>query len=309
MRKYSRRFLLAYLLALCLNGDTQTTQPFAGVTHISRNEDSPRKVSIHLVKIDLTTPGLSFKLTSPSGSRETVRQTTLDFLKQEKAQIALNGHFFFPYPSPDEESFLIGLAASNGNVFSAFEAPVQSYAIVTNAPALNIDDKNEASIIVPSSVDKVKLWTAISGSAQIITNGKSTIPTYKDDEHPDGLLTPGGPNRYDNSNSWCDVPNARTVVGLSEDNRTLFLFTVDRAGGSQGMKVSEVARLLIDDYGVSNALNLDGGGSTTLAMEDLSVGEARIINTSSDNPKGRAVASNLAVFAPALPAKTSSPLY
>ena len=303
MRKYSRRFLLAYLFALCLNGETQTTQPFAGVTHISRQEDTPRKVNIHLVKIDLTTPGLSFKLTPPSGSRETVRQTTVDFLKQEKAQIAVNGHFFFPYPSTDEESFLIGLAASNGNVFSAFEAPAQSYAIVTNAPALNIDDKNEASIIGPSSVNKVKLWNAVSGSAQIVTNGISTIPAYKDDDHPDGLLTPGGPNSYSNGKSWYDVPNARTVVGLSENNRTLFLFTVDRAGGSQGMKLSEVARLLIDDYGVSNALNLDGGGSTTLAMFDPAVGEAKIVNTSADNPNGRAVASNLAVFAPTLPAK------
>ncbi len=303
MRKYSRRFLLAYLLAHCLHGETQTTQPFAGVTHISRHEDTPRKININLVKIDLTTPGLSFKLTPPSGSRETVRQTTLDFLKLEEAQIALNGHFFFPYPSTDEESFLIGLAASNGIVFSTFEAPAQSYAIVTNAPALNIDEKNEASIIGPSTVNKVKLWNAISGSAQIITNGISTIPVYKNGEHPDGLLTPGGPNSYDNSKSWYDVPNARTVVGLSEDNRTLFLFTVDRAGGSQGMKLSEVARLLIDDYGVSNALNLDGGGSTTLAMFDPIVGEAKIINTPADNPKGRAVASNLAVFAPSLPTK------
>ena len=303
MRKYSRRFLLAYLLALCLNGETQTTQPFAGVTHISRQEDTPRKVNIHLVKIDLTTPSLSIKLTPPRGSRETVRQTTLDFLKQEKAQIALNGHFFFPYPSTDVESFLIGLAASSSNVFSVFEAPDQSYAIVTNAPALNIDDENKASIIGPSNLGTVKVWTAISGSAQIITNGVSTIPVYNDDDHPDGLLTAGGPNSYDNSKSWYDVPNARTVVGLSEDNRTLFLFTVDRAGGSQGMKLSEVARLLIDDYGVSNALNLDGGGSTTLAMDDPTAGGAKIVNTSADNPKGRAVASNLAVFAPALPAK------
>ena len=81
-----------FLLALCLNGETVTTQPFAGVTHISRQEVTPRKVNIHVVKIDLATPGLSFKLTPPGGSRETVRQTTLDFLKQEKAQIAVNGH-------------------------------------------------------------------------------------------------------------------------------------------------------------------------------------------------------------------------
>ncbi len=34
------------------------------------------------------------------------------------------------------------------------------------------------------------------------------------------------------------------------------------------LTLSEVADLLIRDYGVWNALNLDGGGSTTMAMED-----------------------------------------
>ena len=117
--------------------ETLITQPWPGVTHITRTEEQPRKVSIHIIKIDLETPGLSFKLTPPSGSRETVRQTTLEFLQQEKAQIAVNAHFFTPYPSQEMESFLVGFAASEGNVFSDFEQPVQSYAIVANSPAIN----------------------------------------------------------------------------------------------------------------------------------------------------------------------------
>ena len=290
-----RSLLLVAWLA-CSQAETITTTPWPGVTHIARTEEQPRKVSIHIIKVDLATSGLSFKLTPPSGSRETVRQTTLEFLKQEKAQIALNGHFFTPYPSQEMESFLVGFAASGGKAFSDFEQPVQSYAIVTNARAINIDDENNASIVTPSNVESVRLGTAISGSAQIITNGLVTVPFYKDDDHPDGLLTPGGPAGYSNAKSWYDVPNARTVIGLSEDSRTLFLFTVDRAGQSQGMKLSEVAELLVKEHAVHNALNLDGGGSTTLAMEDPESQEAKIMNVSSDNPNGRAVASNLAIF-------------
>jgi exopolysaccharide biosynthesis protein len=63
------------------------------------------------------------------------------------------------------------------------------------------------------------------------------------------------------------------------------------------MTVPEVAAMLMRDYGVWNALNLDGGGSTTMAWEDPATGVAGILNTSSDNPDGRAVASSLAVFA------------
>jgi exopolysaccharide biosynthesis protein len=67
-------------------------------------------------------------------------------------------------------------------------------------------------------------------------------------------------------------------------------------GGSEGMRLSEVAALLIRDFGVADALNLDGGGSTSMAMEDAS-GTPVIVNTSSDNPSGRVVATSLAVFA------------
>jgi exopolysaccharide biosynthesis protein len=57
------------------------------------------------------------------------------------------------------------------------------------------------------------------------------------------------------------------------------------------MTVGEVADVLIRDYGVYQALNLDGGGSTTLAIDGV------LVNASSDNAKGRSVGSSLAVFA------------
>ena len=263
------------------------TRPFVGVTHVHRTEDLPRPVSMHVVKVDLTAPGLSLRLTAPAGTRETVRQSTLEFLEEQKAQVAVNAHFFVPYPSADMDVWLVGLAAQAGNVYSDFEAPEQSYALMANAPALNIDAENRASIL--RSRDGA--WTAVSGSAQVITGGQVTIPSYKE-----GELTPGGPGNYSNERSWYEVPNARTIAGLSEDRQTLFLFTVDRASGSQGMTVAEAATLLQRDYGVFDALNLDGGGSTTLVIEGQG-----IVNKSSDNPLGRKVGSNLAIFAQKLP--------
>jgi exopolysaccharide biosynthesis protein len=292
-----------------LLGDLIVTNPFVGVTLITRTETVPRTEHMHIAEINLTAPGIHFELTPPGGTLESVRQTTVGFLNQEQAQLAINSHFFLPFPSSDPNAMLIGLAASNGNVYSSFEAPVQSYALVTNAPALNIDSSNHAEIVHDNTAfadgkhvqENATLWTAVSGSAQIITNGVVSIPTYMDATHPDGLLTPGGPANYSNSNSWYNLTNARTVIGLSQDNQTLFLFTVDNAGGSRGMTVAEVANLLLNDYGVYNALNLDGGGSTTMAMQDPVTRVGSIINVSSDNPSGRAVGSNLAVFATAVP--------
>jgi len=309
-----RELLAVATFAICecaaeLQGAQVVTRPYLGVTHIFRTETSPRTINIHVVEIDLTVPGLGFKLTGPGGTRETVRQTTLAFLNQEQAQVAINGHFFLPFPSTDLNAMIIGIGASNGNVYSAFEAPTQSYAIVTNAPGINIDSSNHAGVVhIDTSfadakhvLENVTLWNVLSGSAQSVTNGVKTIPEYIDATHPNGLLTPPGPAMYSNSNSWYNLINSRTSIGLSKDNQTLVLFTVDNAGGSRGMSVGEVADMLIGSYGIYNALSLDGGGSTTMAIRNPATLVGQMVNVSSDNPNGRAVASNLAVFAAAAP--------
>jgi exopolysaccharide biosynthesis protein len=316
MRSISYRILVLTLISGSIAGlraDQIVQNPYLGITLITRTETTPRPETMHIAEIDLTARGIGFQFTPPGGSLETVRQTTLDYLNQQHAQLAINGMFFLPFPSTDPNAMLVGFAASNGNVYSSFEAPVQSYAIVTNSPGLNIDSSNHAGIVHndPTFADgkhvleNVTLGNALAGSAQIVTNGVKTIPVYADAAHPDGLLTPGGPANYSNNNSWYELTNARTAIGLSQDNNTLVLFTVDNAGGSRGMTVGEVADLLIQDYGVYNALNLDGGGSTSMAMQDPATGSGEFVNASSDNPNGRLEGSNLAVFAISVPEPVS----
>jgi exopolysaccharide biosynthesis protein len=309
----SRRLLCTWLTAIFVaawvvaapSAESIATHPYAGLTYIDRTATSPRAIHMHIVQIDLTTPGIRFKLSSPRGPMEVIRQPTLEYLKSEHAQVAINAHFFLPWPSAIPEAEIIGIGASEGRVYSAFEVPAQSYAIVADSPGLNIDAGNRATVVHWDSTQRdgahvrepVTLWNTVSGSAQIVTDGVVSTPTYKDALHPDALLTPGGPNRYSNAHSWYDAVTARTAIGLSRDARMLTLFTVDARGGSLGMRLAEVAEILIKDYGVWNALNLDGGGSTSLAMEDPVTHVPFLANVSSDNPGGRAVGTNLAVFA------------
>ena len=78
---------------------TAVDYPFLGVTHITRTgsvPDFPRNVKIHVVRIDLTAPHLSFRFTPHSGTRDTHRETTLQYLNDTGAQIAINGCFFGP---------------------------------------------------------------------------------------------------------------------------------------------------------------------------------------------------------------------
>ena len=285
-------------------GAWQVAQPFVGITYAEKIETTPRALRMHVAQIDLTAPGIRFKVSPPGGDREVVRQSTLNFMIQEHAQLAVNAHYFLPFPSEDKTAWIIGLGASEGRVFSAFEIPEQRYALVAYAPAINIDPENYAAIVHydPSFADgrhvreKVTLWNVVAGSSQIVTSGVISVPVYRDDNHFDAELDPGGPNNYSNAKAWADATTARTAIGLSQDRRTLTLFTVDVRGGSEGMRLSEVADVLIREFGVFDALNLDGGGSTTMAMEGAN-GQPAIVNVSSDNPAGRVVATSLAVFA------------
>jgi hypothetical protein len=305
---------------------------------------NPRMARMNILLIDLTSPAVHFKLTPPGenlpavapGSTtpnwpvvpfEVVRQRTLDFLGTSHAQAAVNVHFFAPFPVPGGSTqsayaYVIGLAASRGKVYSGFETgPIQSYAIVANSPGVNIDRSNNASIVHrdPASSDPtqvledVELWNALAGSSQILTNGVKTIPEYTDATHPNELLTPGPvpplgplPLTYTRAGRhWYDLSNARTAIGVTQDGRTLVLFTVDGTNGGHGLQGGEVADLLKNAYGVWNALNLDGGGSTTMAIEDPLTHVRKLVNAPADNPP-RLEASNFAVYSDAIDPVTTA---
>src|SRR5262245_65708402 len=100
--------LLGFVFSYVSAGNLQaadvstTTYPFLGVTHITRvgsAPDFPRNVKIHVVKIDLGAQFLSFEFTPHTGTRDTVRQTTSQYLNSVGAQVASNGSFVVPYTS------------------------------------------------------------------------------------------------------------------------------------------------------------------------------------------------------------------
>jgi hypothetical protein len=268
--------------------DVATTHPFEGVTHLERTEVFPRPLRMHLVLVDLGAPGIRFLVTPPGGPLETVKETTRAFLEREHAQVALNLHYFEPWPPPKPDTGavdLVGLAASEGRVYSAFDSkPPKPFAIHANAAGLNIDADNHATIVHRNPADPsgrtvaepVTLWNALAGNEEILAGGVNVA----------------------SAGAWDRTLNPHTVIGLAP-RRVLVLFTVDgrQPGASDGMTTSEVADLLRRDYGVTDALNLDGGGSTTLCLADP---VPRVVNV----PVGlgapgteRPVGSNLAVFA------------
>lgn len=96
--------------------------------------------------------------------------------------------------------------------------------------------------------------------------------------------------------NFAPVRHPRTAVGLAHDGRELLLVVVDgrQKPYSDGMTLRELAELF-RSLGASQALNLDGGGSSTFVLADPAAPYGlRIMNRPSDKAE-RAVGNALAI--------------
>lgn len=75
--------------------------------------------------------------------------------------------------------------------------------------------------------------------------------------------------------------NPRSAVGVNKEKNKLILVAVDGRGQSVGATHSEMAQILLE-YGAYDAIHLDGGGSTTLALREEGEKDVEIVNTVSD---------------------------
>ncbi|MGV9455367.1 phosphodiester glycosidase family protein [Streptomyces sp. NPDC003635] len=90
--------------------------------------------------------------------------------------------------------------------------------------------------------------------------------------------------------AWSNVRQPRTLAGIDRDGR-LLLVTVDgrQPGVSEGFTLAEAARFM-RSLGAVQALNLDGGGSTAMAVDGA------LVNVPSDATGERAVGDTVQVL-------------
>lgn len=87
----------------------------------------------------------------------------------------------------------------------------------------------------------------------------------------------------------------RTAVGFSQDGKTMYLVLVDgRQSSSRGMSLHEMGELM-KEFGAYQALNLDGGGSSTMTARTPGEDEAEVKNNPSDGSE-RAVPNGIGIY-------------
>lgn len=245
---------------------------FPGVEYTRKVHLQPRPMVVHIVTIDMRTPGLRFLVTPPDdrGSDLPLRaRTTSEFLEEFDVQIAINGDGFSPwwsrgpadfYPHSGDPVRPRGDTASRGKVY---------WSTIEPFPTLYINSRNRLSFDPPA-----KPYNAISGEALLVTGGNLLPDLDASALHP------------------------RTAIGYSRNGRYLYLVVVDgrQPFYSEGMTLQELAELM-RSLGAQYAMNLDGGGSSTLIVQSED-GGPRVLNSPIDNyipGRERPVANHLGI--------------
>ena len=192
---------------------------------------------------------------------------------REGFDLVVNGDFFDARGARDAEgtnstyraaawASVLGPAVTDGKAWAA---------CATNRPCLVVHNDQSVTIEMlarPTTDD----WEVVAGNTMLVQDG-SLFPHTNQVRHP------------------------RTAVGLDARATRLILLVVDgrKPGIAVGMTYDELAAEMMR-LGCRQALNLDGGGSSIMAVRDPVTGAFRILNGPTDGHE-RPVANVLGVCA------------
>lgn len=91
----------------------------------------------------------------------------------------------------------------------------------------------------------------------------------------------------------------RSSAGIGSYGRVLYLMSLDGAPGGAGLTIRELAELM-DELGARDAVNLDGGGSSTLVAREPGAQRVSVRNHPSGGAE-RPVPNAIGVFSPGAP--------
>ena len=261
-----------------------TNRPFPGIAIYSETRtNSPQRLFI--AEIDLTNPKVRLHVSrggddpDGAGEWETTLMHPTKIAAREKYDLVVNGDFFRARDVKDAEGTN---SAFRSEIWSSVTGPAVSggkvWSTTTNArPCLIVSKAGQVSIrrvSQPQAGD----WEMVSGNVMLVREGKAVAQENK-------------------------VRHPRTVVGLNRGATKMILLVVDgrKPGVALGMNYDELTVELLR-LGCYTALNLDGGGSSVLAVRDPAKDEFKILNQPTDG-RERAVANVLGVSVDAATAR------
>ncbi|MEZ4408316.1 MAG: phosphodiester glycosidase family protein [Polyangiales bacterium] len=245
-------------------------RPRPGLRHLHRTVGG---FDFHVVMVDLRAPGVRVVATpeeflAPTRPGGIYRwRTTTAFAQSVGAEVAVNANY---YDIHHGALTACGLAMSRGEAWQSSYVDRRldcwwSAGFGSRGRGEIFDSRGKVFGPAPERW----ITEAVSGSPRVLDHGEVVRVT-----HPRHALS----------------RNPRTVVGFDRERETLFLMVVNgREGRNQGMTTAEAGAAL-RDLGGYDAINLDGGGSSTLYVR----AEGGMVSYPADRYE-RPVANHLAV--------------
>lgn len=189
--------------------------------------------------------------------------------------------------------------------FFLFTPPgVPTGALVVDGHVITPPSKNPVFAIDSAGVARIATLTMTGETAgkpgDPVAPTASLTPFHPRDAvsgHPmlvrDSAISPGVDT--EGGASFAPVRHPRTAVGIARNGTRVLLVTVDgrQKPYSDGMNLRELATVMLA-LGAREALNLDGGGSTTMVSANQARA-LRIVNVPSDSAGERPVGDALAI--------------
>lgn len=157
----------------------------------------------------------------------------------------------------------------------AFEIPKTGNAFVLavrNTMLNNLEVGNKVNLELATVPDVSGIKFAIGGGSIILKDGELSLT---------------------NINSAGNEP--RTGIGVNKENTEIILVTIDGRDTSYKGVSQEMFGAILRDLGAYNALNLDGGGSSTMAIKPVDSEKATVVNKPSGGAE-RPVVNAVGVF-------------
>ena len=261
----------------CVRGEASATnETLPGVFIHSETCTNP-PTRLFVAEVDLKNPRLHLRV-SPGGAdpdgpgkwQTTLMQPT-KIAAREKFDFVVNGDFFKARGVNDGEGTN---AAFRADQWALVDGPAVTdgkiWAVSTNARPCLVVHANHLvtieSLTQPASDD----WEVIAGNTLLVKDG-AIVPHQTKVRHP------------------------RTVVGLDATGNKLTILVVDgrKPGVAVGMSYDELAAEMLR-LGCTQALNLDGGGSSVMAVRAAGKDKIEILNEPTDG-RERAVANVLGI--------------
>ena len=209
---------------------------------------------VNVIVVDQKKAKRRFALTALEGKLRRTSQAALD----SGAIVAINGSFYNTRPPYNSVCYL----KINGEVIFERSGKMGD----RDGGAVLIDDRGRVSV-EQGDPDEPQ-WVSTRTEPSIIGSGPMMLQ--------DGQRIDMG------TGAFVTLRHPRTAIGTSGNK--VYLVTVDgrSKGNSLGVNLNELANIL-KWLGAENALNLDGGGSTTMYIEGQP--ENGIVNRPCDNQK------------------------